>query len=276
MALAYDRGARFSGGFGVGLYSIKGAQLPPLGIFGRLRLLRWEWGSLGVGVTLSRNVGYRQRFVGADWVNWSWIPAYRATGTLGAELARWGWSFRLDAGLGYLLRGPNCTATDTLGNTVSGDCDSSQFSAAVRNASESGRVIPSLTATIGYRFMVPTGASPAVADTAPDAKSPDKALHLSLWSTLVPVLAGTAMLGLGMDHDRNVPLAIAGATTLALGISFGPSIGFAYSDESLRAWGVGALRLAGIVLGTAEFIWGGQVSEQTSKNDPALRRSGPV
>ena len=83
LALVYDRGGIFSGGLGVGLNSLKSDTLPPLGLFGRARLLRWGWGSLGVGAALSRD--HYSSDQGDDGV-WYWNPSYRATGTAAAEL----------------------------------------------------------------------------------------------------------------------------------------------------------------------------------------------
>jgi hypothetical protein len=65
--------------------ALKRETLPPVGLFGRVRLLRWGWGSLGLGAALSREHVSYQQFVGQDWSSWTWNPAYRATGTVGAE-----------------------------------------------------------------------------------------------------------------------------------------------------------------------------------------------
>src|SRR5664279_2469807 len=107
--LAYDNGGRFSGGFGLGLDAIKKDTLPPLGFFGRVRLLRYSWGALGAGMALSREHDSEVERVGQGSASWSWNPAYRLTSTLGAELTHRGWSLRLDAGIGFLLNQPECT-----------------------------------------------------------------------------------------------------------------------------------------------------------------------
>ena len=274
LALVYDRRGRFSGGFGVALDSLKRHNLPPLGFFGRVRLLRWGRGSLGVGLALSREHVHYNQFVGQNWSYWGWTPAYRATGTLSAEFALQAWSLRLDAGIGYLLNGAECTQLDALGNNVNGNCDSPQIPSDLRKASQDSRLIPSLTATIGYHFPAPSWPSSHPIEVAPGYRSPSTAMHLSLWSTLVPALAGSFVLGLGVARSNDTGLVIGGFASLALAVSFGPSVGYAYADEPLRGWGFGALRLIGIGLGILEVFSGMTVSEQTSKDDPATQALG--
>jgi hypothetical protein len=82
-------------------------------------------------------------------------------------------------------------------------------------------------------------------------KSPSTAFNLSLFSTLVPMAVGTIMVSQARNNDS---LAVAGAAGLALGLSFGPTIGYAYSGEQLRGWGVGALRLVGVGVGSAAMF----------------------
>jgi hypothetical protein len=273
LALLYDGGGRFSGGLGVGLDSLKSDTMPPVGFFGRARLLRWGWGSLGVGGTLSRGHDYHEQAVGQSWTFGSSSHSYRATGTLGAEFAHRGWSLRLDAGIGYLLNDPQCAHSE-VGNFFRGSCDSPQIPAAVQTAGEHARVIPSLTATIGYHLTMPGWPGSPSADVAPGYKSPEKALRLSFWSTLPLALAGTMMLGLSVADGNNISLALAGAGSLALGLSFGPSIGYAYSNEPLRAWGLGTVRLVGIVAGTLAIVSGLVVDEDTHKDDPTSQALG--
>jgi hypothetical protein len=230
LALVYDRGGTFSGGVGVGLNSLKSDTLPPLGLFGRARLLRWGWGSLGVGVALSRD--HYSSDQGDDGV-WYWNPSYRATGTAAAELTNQRWSLRFEAGLGYLLNSYDwCMPSGSLG------C-----------GSPPGRLVPSLTATVGYRF----GVSDAYLESAAGEftyKSPSTALRLSALSTLVPVLVGATMLGFAHDDTA----AVGGLVILGLGLSLGPSIGYAYAGENLRGWGLGLLRAAAIGVGSAAII----------------------
>jgi hypothetical protein len=228
LALVYDRGGTFSGGLGVGLNSLKGDTLPPLGLFGRARLLRWGWGSLGVGAALSRD---HYSIDQTDDGIWYWNPSYRATTTAAAEFTNRRWSLRLEAGLGYLL------------NSYS-ECRPAFVLAAC--SSSPGRLVPSLTATVGYRF----GVSDAYLESTAGEftyKSPSTAFRLSALSTVVPVLVGATMLGFA--HDDTV--AVGGLVTLGLGLSFGPTIGYAYAGENLRGWGLGLLRLVGIGVGSA-------------------------
>jgi hypothetical protein len=267
LAVVYDRGGRFSGGLGLGLYALKREIMPPVGFFGRVRLLRWGFGSLGLGAALSREHVHVERFVGQDWSSWTWNPAYRASGTVGVEVAKGAWSLRLDAGIGYLLGGGQCTAMSGLTASVSAGCDSPEIPAAVRTASQDARLIPSLTATIGYRFPAASWPSTPAIDVAPGTKLPETALHLSLWSTLAPTLAGAALLYAGVARSNDTSLVLAGVATMALGLSFGPSIGYAYADEPLRAWGGGALRLLTLGAGILETFTSSVQDENTYQED---------
>jgi hypothetical protein len=154
-----------------------------------------------------------------------------------------------------------------LGPSLSGSCDSPEIPAAVRTASQDARLIPSLTATIGYRFSAASWPSTPSVDVAPGTKLPDTALHLSLWSTLVPTLAGAALLYAGVARSNDTPLVLAGVATMALGLSFGPSIGHAYTDEPLRAWGGGALRLVALGAGILELFTASVHDENTHEGD---------
>jgi hypothetical protein len=267
LAMAYDDGGRFAGGAGLGLDGIKKDTLPPLGIFGRARVMRWGWGTLGIGVALSREHDARTRVAGQSVAVWDWNPAYRATTTLGLELLHRGWSLRLDAGIGYLLEEPQCHGWDDAGTRFDGACDSSSVPSNVRTEVAHSRWIPSLTAGIGYGFGVPALVHSRADDLPPGYRYPDTALSLSFWTTLLPVMAGTLMILPTLTHS-NDRLAIVGGTVIGLGVSFGPSIGYAYSDEQLRGWGMGGVRLAGGLLGLAVVYSGLVVAEDTSKNDP--------
>ena len=233
LAFVYDSGGTFSGGLGVGLNSLKGDTLPPLGLFGRARLLRWGWGSLGVGAALSRDHYSSDQSDGV----WYWNPSYRATGTAAAELTNRRWSLRFEAGLGYLLN-----SYDWCGPSFSlGAC-----------SSPPGRLVPSLTATVGYRF----GVSDAYLESAAGEftyKSPSTAFRLSALSTVVPVLVGATMLGFA--HDDTV--AVGGFVTLGLGLSLGPTIGYAYAGENLRGWGLGLLRAVAVGVGSVAIFTAG-------------------
>lgn len=234
LALVYDRGGTFSGGLGMGLNSLKGDTLPPLGLFGRARVLRWGWGSLGVGAALSRD---HYSIDQTDDGIWYWNPSYRATGTAAAELTNRRWSLRFEAGLGYLL------------NSYS-ECRPAFVLAAC--SSSPGRLVPSLTATVGYRFGV---SDTYLESTAGEFtyKSPSTAFRLSALSTLVPVLVGATMLGFA--HDDTV--AVGGFVTLGLGLSLGPTIGYAYAGENLRGWGLGLLRAAAVGVGSVAIFVAG-------------------
>ena len=231
LALVYDRGGTFSGGLGVGLNSLKGDTLPPLGLFGRARLLRWGWGSLGVGAALSRD--HYSSDQGDDGV-WYWNPSYRATGMAAAELANRRWSLRFEAGLGYLLN----SYSECGRSFASTSCESSP-----------GRLVPSLTATVGYRFGVTDAYLESTAGEF-TYKSPSTAVCLSALSTLVPVVVGAAILGFAHDDT----LALGGLVSMGLGVGLGPTIGYAYAGENLRGWGMGLLRVAGFGVGSAAIF----------------------
>jgi len=113
------------------------------------------------------------------------------------------------------------------------------------------------SANIPVAFSPPKGdsqpylANPRAAGREFEYKSPSAAFNLSLFSTLVPMAVGTIMVSQARNNDS---LAVAGAAGLALGLSFGPTIGYAYSGEQLRGWGVGALRLLGVGVGSAAMF----------------------
>jgi hypothetical protein len=104
----------------------------------------------------------------------------------------------------------------------------------------------------------PHQAVPQAASGEFEYKSPGMAFCLSLFSTLVPVVAGTTMLKVFWDgHQGNdsLPLLVGGTAVLGLGLSLGPSIGHAYSGEHLYGWGMGFSRLVGSGIGAyAIFI----------------------
>ncbi len=78
-----------------------------------------------------------------------------------------------------------------------------------------------------------------------DYKSPEKAVRLSLFSTLIPLAAGGGMVLAGLAADGNSEILTAvGLTTGFLGITFGPSVGHSYAKSSGKgAVGIG-IRLA--------------------------------
>lgn len=174
----------------------------------------------------------------------------------------------MDAGLGYLLNRAACSGIDGLGNNVRGSCDSAQIPADLRSASQEARLIPTLTVTLGYRFPAASWPSSPPVDVAPGYRSPGTAKRLALWSTVVPALAGSFLLGLGVARDNDSTLVVAGFTGLAVAFSLGPCVGYAYADEPLRGWGVGALRLLGIGMGSWELLSVLRMNSHTSHEDP--------
>ncbi|HEX7597311.1 MAG TPA: hypothetical protein VF518_03790 [Polyangia bacterium] len=256
LSLVYDRGERFAAGFGLGIDSEMMRSLPPVEVFGRMRALRAGPFSLGLAATVSRGHYEARRTYDrpSDYrdpqvvMTWSWQPGYRATGALAAELAGRQWSLRMELGVGFLLNKPTCHSYQL---SFSGDCNSPEIPEPYHFSVEPGRVAPSLTASIGYRFGLsdpeapPPGSSAAIESVY---RSPNTALQLSLFSTLGSVVAGAALLGTAGRNSSDMN--IAGYALMGLGISFGPAIGYSYAGESLRGWGIGLLRLAGFTGGS--------------------------
>jgi hypothetical protein len=162
----------------------------------------------------------------------------------------------MELGVGYLLNKPTCTYY-AAASSFSGDCNSSEIPEPYHFSVEPGRVAPTVTASLGYRFGLsdpeapPPGSSTAIAYTY---RSPSTALQLSLFSTLGSVVAGAALMGTAGRNSSDMN--IAGYALVSLGISFGPAIGYSYAGEQLRGWGIGLLRLAGFAGGSiAIFAW---------------------
>jgi len=82
-----------------------------------------------------------------------------------------------------------------------------------------------------------------------DYRSPDTARRLSCWFTLAPLTLGVTMVVAG-SVAPNVPVIVVGIGNMAVGVTFGPSVGYAYAGEHLRGWGVGALRFIGYGIAT--------------------------
>ena len=98
----------------------------------------------------------------------------------------------------------------------------------------------------------PNLAAPQAAGSEFKYRSPGAALSLSLLSTLVPMVVGTIM----VSQAQNRTSLYAGVAGLSFGLSFGPSIGYAYSGEHFRGWGMGLLRLVGVGVGSVAIFFG--------------------
>jgi len=84
-------------------------------------------------------------------------------------------------------------------------------------------------------------------------RSPAVARRLSGWFTVGPLLGGLSLIATAVYNDNSSwdpALFIAGSASMALGLTLGPSVGYAYAGEHLRGWGVGVLRLAGLTVGS--------------------------
>jgi hypothetical protein len=268
LALVYDRGGRFSGGLGLGLGSV-GDHVPvTASLFGRARLLRLGIFSLDTGAILSRG-NYRASrtysppaAADEDHMVWEWSPDYRLTGTLAAGLVGRRWSLRVEGGLAYHLNRPTCGYSG-FATWFQGDCDSQYIPDAYHFSREPGRISASLSLTLGYRMGVDDDPVATQASTNPDYRSPGKAQRLAAWSTAVPVLLGLTMLKLGLNNQSDA-LTIGAFPVMGLGISFGPSIGYAYAGENFRGWGMGIVRA--LVFGAGALMLRGSTSRVECEN----------
>jgi hypothetical protein len=78
-----------------------------------------------------------------------------------------------------------------------------------------------------------------------------------MWFTLGPLLGGLTMVVAAASNTSSswAPgVGIVGGGSMAFGLTLGPSIGYSYSGEHLRGWGVGVLRLAGLTIGTVSLV----------------------
>ena len=119
---------------------------------------------------------------------------------------------------------------------------------------------PAVTASSefsGSRLMLRTGLrtevqlqdDPFQELTGPTLKSEDKALWLSLGSTLLPVAAGAVMIAASGDDSS---LNMVGTLLVGSGLYFGPAVGYWYGGASGRGWkGVGIRFGTGLVAGLA-------------------------
>jgi hypothetical protein len=271
LALAYDKGGRFSAGLGLGLDSIDRELVMGASLFGRARLLRLGSFTLDTGAILSRGGHqtthiYPSSFSTAESFTWTWSPEYRLTGTLGVGVIGRRWSLRLEGGLGYRLNRPTCTYEGSRVG-VSGDCHSPLLPAEYHPNDPPDRFSTTFSLTLGYRLGVEDDAAGAESQAHPAYRSPSKAQSLSAWSTALPVLLGGTLISLATSNrSDNVTLPVMGGLSLGLGLSLGPSVGYAYAGESVRGWGVGALRVLGYGLGTV-FIYGSLMTQAAEYHD---------
>ena len=112
----------------------------------------------------------------------------------------------------------------------------------------------------GLRTDVQITFSPTQETAAPNVKSEDTALWLSLGSTLLPLAAGGVMIA---ASDAEGSLSTAGALLVSSGIYFGPAVGYWYGGASGRGWkGVGIRFGTGILAGLGVLaICGGNDGE---------------
>jgi len=101
----------------------------------------------------------------------------------------------------------------------------------------------------GLRTDVQITFAPTQETMAPDLKSEDTALWLSLGSTLLPLAAGGVMIAVS---DAEGSLNTAGALLVSTGLYFGPAVGYWYGGASGRGWmGTGIRVGTGLAAGLA-------------------------
>jgi hypothetical protein len=255
LALVYDQGGMLSAGFGIGIDAESSDSFPPVGVFGRVRALRAGPFALGLAVTLSRgHYGsareYSRMYYTWEDLRWTWEPGYRATGAVAAELAGQRWSLRVEGGVGYLLNQPRCTYHTTV-DYYDGSCDSPAIPAAYHFAVQPGRVLPTVTASVGYRF----GVVDHNADgwpVSPFYRSPSTALQLPLFSTLGSLALGTGLLYASQGHSGSSQTGAIAAFTL--GLSIAPATGHLYAGEYGRALLTTTVRVAAGALAAWVFM----------------------
>jgi hypothetical protein len=255
LALVYDPGQLFSAGVGLGFDASPAYSLPALGVFGRMRVLHYGPVALGMAVTMSRGHSATTRTYDrppaehyyTDTMRWTWDPAYRATAALAAELAGNRWSLRLEVGAAFLLNNPKCTYNDG----YTGDCNSPEVPEPYHFTIEPGRVTPSVTATVGYRFGARDPGSENAAPVDNAYRFPNTALQLSVFSTLGLSALGTGFLILNeKDGHHGDWMQVTGIAALVLGLAVGPSVGHIYAGEDGHAAGMalGRVSAAGVGL----------------------------
>lgn len=265
LVLMYDRGRRWSGGAGVGPDG--------LALLGRFAVVRAGPFSAGLAATLS---GANREVDRLYWVPdgqtpsetsnrmvWSWRPGYRATAAVGAQLASRRWSLRLEAGIAYLLNDPTCRYVDDT-STYEGDCDSPLVPAPYHFAVEPGRVIPSVTGSLGYRFGVEdpddvpvqpwspqaANASAPVSGGAWQRRSPGTARALALGMTLGAVGLGA----LSFASVRSDEAFLAAFVITGIGLGIAPSAGHFYASERRRGLVTAGLRLGLLTVASIVII----------------------
>lgn len=143
-------------GAGVATGEPNGAQLQ-VGAFARANVWRGERLSLGPVATLS--VGQRTRaetyrgsgtFPVDEEIEYRWTPGLRLDVGLGGELALGRFIMRLEAGLGYYLRSPECFYGSAGSLRYRGDCDSDSIPEPVQHTVEAGRLAPYVSLAVGY------------------------------------------------------------------------------------------------------------------------------
>ena len=244
LALAYDRGGVLSAGLGVGFDSEIAKSFPPVGVFGRVRALTRGPFSLGLAATLSRGHYASSRtydhppYTPAV-MHWSWEPGYRLTGAVAAELAGRRWSLRVDGGVGYLLNQPSCEYFTSIAY-YNGSCDSPSIPAPYHFSTQPGRVLPTVTAAVGYRFGVDRGVDGSPASEVYRSRS--TALLIPLVSTLGTLALGGGLLYASQGHSGSAQNG--GVAALAVGLTIAPATGHLYATAYGHALLTTAIRLA--------------------------------
>jgi hypothetical protein len=255
LALVYDLGGVLSAGLGVGVDGEIAKSFPPMGVFGRARALTRGPFSLGLAATLSRGHYTSARtydhppYTPAV-MQWSWEPGYRLTSAVAAELAGRRWWLRVDGGVGYLLNQPRCEYMTSI-DYYNGSCDSPSIPAPYHFSTQPGRVLPMVTAAVGYRIGVVDGG----ADGSPvieGYRSPGTALLIPLVSSLGSLALGGGLLYASQGHSGSAQNG--GIAALAVGLTIAPATGHLYATEYGHALLTTTIRVAAGALAIWAYV----------------------
>jgi hypothetical protein len=138
-----------------------------------------------------------------------------------------------------LLNSPRCTYTDDVAY-YDGDCNAAAIPSAYHFPIEPGRVIPSVTMSVGYRF------GRALPDDR-SFRSPGIALALSSAATAVPLVIGWQLWTSRTNEGW-------GFGVMTAGISLGPAVGHLYTGDYAHAFLWTIFQTGATLLGTYQIL----------------------
>ena len=124
--------------------------------------------------------------------------------------------------MGYLLNAPHCRYDNDF--VYAEGCASPDLPAPYRFQVQPGRVLPSVTASLGYSF------GPEAPARTPTFKSPATAFWLSFTATVAPLATGVGMLVFS-PKKRSDAYSLTAPGAIGAGLAIGPSVGHAYAGE---------------------------------------------